>query len=165
MTARPLEGGWDWLTLRQRCLREARRVLREPDEAEEAVQEALLRAWRARPTAEGLESPLAWTLQITRNEALRVLERKRRLLAREVPEEQVAEPAGEDTRLEQIVSSSAAIQAVAALDPEEQRLIGLRYVRDLSQPEVARQLDLPEGTVKACLSRIRGRLRQALEDQ
>jgi RNA polymerase sigma-70 factor, ECF subfamily len=146
-------------------MREARRWLSEPDDAEEAVQEALVRAWRARPTTAGLESPTAWTLQITRNEALRVLERRNRLHARELPEEHAVEPISEDVRLDDLVSATATAQAVAALDPDERRLIGLRYVRDLSQPEVARHLDLPEGTVKVRLHRVRGRLRKALEEQ
>jgi RNA polymerase sigma-70 factor, ECF subfamily len=140
-------------------------LLSEPEDAEEAVQEALIRAWRARPTAEGLDSPTAWTLQITRNEALRVLARRKRLRERELPEEHAAEPIGEDGRLDDLLSATSTAQAVAALDPEERKLIGLRYVRDLSQPEVARCLDLPEGTVKVRLHRVRGRLRKALEDQ
>ena len=140
-------------------------MLREPEDAEEAVQEALVRAWRARPTTEGLDSPVAWTLQITRNEALRVLERRNRLRERELPEERAVEPSGEDGRLDELVSATATAQAVAELDPEERKLIGLRYVHDLSQPEVARHLDLPEGTVKVRLHRVRGRLRKALEDQ
>lgn len=151
--------------MRQRCLREARRLLAEPEDAEEAVQEALVRAWRSAPTADGLESPVAWTLQITRNEALRVLERRKRLHARELPEEHAAEPVSDDERLDDLVAATATAQAVAALDPDEQKLIGLRYVRDLSQPEMARFLDLPEGTVKVRLHRVRGRLRKALEDQ
>jgi len=157
--------GWDWPGLRQRCLREARRLLPEPEDAEEAVQEALVRAWRSRPTTEGLESPVAWTLHITRNEALRVLERRKRLRERELPQEHAAEPMGEDGRLDELVSATATAQAVAALEPEERELIRLRYVRDLSQPEVARHLALPEGTVKVRLHRVRGRLRKALEDQ
>jgi RNA polymerase sigma-70 factor (ECF subfamily) len=146
-------------------LREARRWLSEPHDAEEAVQEALVRVWRARPTTAGLESPTAWTLQVTRNEALRVLERRRRLHSRELPEEHAVEPVSEDVRLDDLVMATATAQAVAGLDPDERRLIGLRYVRDLSQPEVARHLDLPEGTVKVRLHRVRGRLRKALEEQ
>lgn len=94
-----------------------------------------------------------------------MLERRRRLHSRELPEDRAAEPVSEDMRLEDLVSATATAQAVAALDPEERRLIGLRYVRDLSQPEVARHLDLPEGTVKVRLHRVRGRLRKALEEQ
>ena len=125
----------------------------------------MVRVWRARPTTAGLESPTAWTLQVTRNEALRVLERRRRLHSRELPEDHAAEPVSEDVRLDDLVMATATAQAVAGLNPDEQRLIGLRYVRDLSQPEVARHLDLPEGTVKVRLHRVRGRLRKALEDE
>src|SRR3954462_13109938 len=104
--------GWDWPRVRQRCLREARRLLVEPEDAEEAVQEALVRAWRSAPTADGLESPVAWTLQITRNEALRVLERRKRLHARELPEKHAAEPVSDDERLDDLVAATATAQAV-----------------------------------------------------
>ena len=94
-----------------------------------------------------------------------MLERRRRLHSRELPEEHAAEPVSEDVRLDDLVMATATAQAVALLDPDERQLIGLRYVRDLSQPEVARYLDLPEGTVKVRLHRVRGRLRKALEEQ
>ena len=39
---------WDWVGLRASCLRETRRVLASEHDAEEAAQDALLRAWRGR---------------------------------------------------------------------------------------------------------------------
>ena len=43
------EAGWDWPALRERCIREATRVLADSTEAEDVVQEALIRAWRDLP--------------------------------------------------------------------------------------------------------------------
>jgi RNA polymerase sigma-70 factor (ECF subfamily) len=43
-------------------------------------------------------------------------------------------------------------------------LLLLRYGEDLTQPELARRLDLPEGTVKVRLHRIRKRFAEALEE-
>lgn len=133
------------------------------EDAEEAVQEALARAWRAGPRT-AIESPTAWLLQITRNESLRVLERRSRLRSRELPELFAAEPCAEDGRLEQLVAQSHTRQALHRLAPDDRALLLLRYGEDLTQPELARRLDLPEGTVKVRLHRIRKRFAEALEE-
>jgi RNA polymerase sigma-70 factor (ECF subfamily) len=155
---------WHWALLRERSLREARRIVGNQEDAEEAVQEALTRAWRARSRTDGIESPTAWLLQITRNESLRVLERRARLRTRELPEGSVAEPCAEDRQIEQLVSHAPTRQALHRLDPGERTLLLLRYGEDLTQPELARRLDLPEGTVKVRLHRIRKRFAEALEE-
>ena len=134
------------------------------EDAEEAVQEALVRAWRAGHGTAAIESPMAWLLQITRNESFRVLERRSRLRTRELPEQSAAEPSEEDGRIEQLVSQSPTRQALRRLEPDERALLFLRYGEDLSQPELARRLDLPEGTVKVRLHRIRKRFAEALEE-
>src|SRR5216117_2113559 len=66
------EGSWDWPNARARCLRLAQRLLRHPDDAEEAVQEAMIRAWRAREECRVPAARTAWLLQITRREAFRL---------------------------------------------------------------------------------------------
>jgi RNA polymerase sigma-70 factor (ECF subfamily) len=134
------------------------------EDAEEAVQEALARAWRAGSRTAGIESPQAWLLQITRNESLRVLERRSKLRTRELSEDAIAEPCAEDGRIEQLVSHAPTRQALHRLAPDERVLLLLRYGEDLTQPELARRLDLPEGTVKVRLHRIRKRFAEALEE-
>jgi RNA polymerase sigma-70 factor, ECF subfamily len=54
-------------------------------------------------------------------------------------------------------------QLVGRLSVADRKLLALRYEHDLSQPEVARLMGIPEGTVKIRLHRIRGRLRKALD--
>lgn len=154
---------WDWHGARSRCLREARRLLRDHEDAEEAVQEALTRAWRRRDSCASPDAPLGWMLQITRNEAFRVMERRARRTALEVVAEVEAEPTG-DEPIEALISSVATTQALAGLRPDERLLINLRYRHDLSQAEVARTMDLPEGTVKVRLHRLRNRLKDAWQE-
>jgi RNA polymerase sigma-70 factor, ECF subfamily len=154
---------WDWHGVRSRCLREARRLLRDREDAEEAVQEALARAWRRRSSCESPDAPLGWLLQITRNEALRIMERRARRTAREVITAIEPERAGEEP-IDALISTVATTQALAGLRPDERLLINLRYRDDLSQAEVARTMDLPEGTVKVRLHRIRKRLKDAWQE-
>lgn len=121
----------------------------------------MARAWRRRAACATPEDPLGWFLRITRNEALRLLERRSRRSAREVttPDEP-PERVGEEP-IDHLLSRLATRQALARLRPDERVLIHLRYRHDLSQAEVARRLDLPEGTVKVRLHRIRKRLKDA----
>jgi RNA polymerase sigma-70 factor (ECF subfamily) len=160
--ARP-DPAWDWDGARSRCLREARRLLRDREDAEEAVQEALARAWRRRSSCASPDAPLGWMLQITRNEALRLMERRARRSAREFVTATDHERV-EEAPFEALISAVATDQALAILRPEERILIHLRYQHDLSQAEVARTMDLPEGTVKVRLHRIRKRLKDAWQE-
>jgi RNA polymerase sigma-70 factor (ECF subfamily) len=152
----------DWLRLREYCLREALPILRDRDDAEEAAQEALLRAWRHR-SARRSEAWSPWVRTIARNEALRIVERRRRFALREVHAD--AEPADPSAAPE----PDGAVEAIwlrTLLDPlrqEERDLLRLRYEEDLTNPEIARRLGMPEGTVKVRLHRIRVRLRARFE--
>ena len=74
---------WDWTLIRTRCRAEALRILRRPHDADDAVQEALARAWRSRHACRNPEAPIPWCLQITRNEAIRIIGRGRPRAAEE----------------------------------------------------------------------------------
>src|SRR4051794_12269275 len=69
---------WDWGELRQRCLRETRRVLGQGGAAEDATQEALIRAWRQRDSCQDPRRPGPWISTIARREALRLAGRHSR---------------------------------------------------------------------------------------
>jgi RNA polymerase sigma-70 factor (ECF subfamily) len=154
---------WDWSALSAGCLREARRVLRSEQDAQEVAQDALLRAWRGRAHQRERGAELWWVRRIARNEALRLLARQKRRndLYTDVPIDLIDGPAGD-----QDVSELAEIidlrKAITELAPVDALLLRLRYERDLTQPRLARLAGMPEGTVKIRLHRIRGRLRERL---
>jgi RNA polymerase sigma-70 factor (ECF subfamily) len=161
----PRAPGPDWGGARERCVREARRVLRDGHAAEEAAQEAVLRAWRYRGTCRSRDSWTPWLVKIARREAFRVAERTQRVLSAEVS--QVSEVADDrDTGdLSEVVDSLVFRQRLASLPEEDQALIRLRYEDELTNPEIARALSLPVGTVKVRLHRLRHRLREAITDE
>lgn len=150
------ESAWDWELLRRSCLSEARRVLRDPYEAEEAVQEALTRAWRQRHRCRERHAPNAWLRRIARNEALRLVERKR-VHAELTPEAEAAASVGEGPE-DAVVERLSVDRALEELSPQERELVSLRYRLDLTQAEIARLLKIPEATVRVRLHRIRKRL-------
>jgi RNA polymerase sigma-70 factor (ECF subfamily) len=155
--------GWEWDIARRRCLREARRILRDREDAEEAVQEAMIRAWRNMAKCRTPGAPLPWLVQITRNEAMRLAARRQRRRASEFPDE-LADALAPDNELDRMIETVATEQALAVLRPDERTLIRLRYEEDLTQGQVAARLGVPEGTVKVRLHRVRARLRGVAAD-
>lgn len=153
---------WDWALLRRSCLSEARRVLRDPYEAEEAVQEAMIRAWRQRHRCRDQMAPAPWLRRIARNEALRLIERRPSVRFTELMPETA--PGETNDSADVLVERLSVWQVLARLAPEERELVTLRYVLDLPQPEIARRLGVAEPTVRVRLHRIRKRLDVAMSD-
>jgi RNA polymerase sigma-70 factor, ECF subfamily len=148
--------GWNWGDLRGRCRAEALRVLRDPEAADEAAQEAMTRAWRQRGNCHNPAAPGPWVAQIARNEALRLWQSEQRRQARAGDVEE--EPAAGEPLEDQMIRRVSVRQALATLTAEERELVNLRYESDLAHPAIAEVLGLPEGTVKVRLHRIRKRL-------
>ncbi|MGE5617390.1 MAG: RNA polymerase sigma factor [Candidatus Woesearchaeota archaeon] len=154
---------WDWSLIRVRCRAEALRILRRPHDADDAVQEALTRAWRSRHACRSPDTPLPWCLQITRNEA-------RRLIGRARPASSV-EPLGDDDRVEDAGARQERVRVLLRVDlhralenlpPHERQLIALRYLHDYSHSEIAEMLDIPEATARVRLHRVHKRLETLL---
>jgi RNA polymerase sigma-70 factor, ECF subfamily len=144
---------WDWSHVHRLALRETQRVLGAGPDAEDAAQDAAIRAWRGRATCHG--APGGWVRAIAHNEALRVAGRRRN----EAPLDEAASVVRD---AEGAVDGYDVRVAIRALEESDRRLLLLRYWGDLTQPEVARATALPEGTVKVRLHRARQRLRVAL---
>jgi len=152
-------GNWDWRWARELCLREAARVLRDPVQAEDAAQDALLRAWRARASCASQKAPGGWLATIARNVAFSLRARSQPELplavADEVPGDDALQP-----RLDIVMVR----ELVRRLSDDDRRLLSLRYAEDLTQAEIARRLGWPPGTVAVRLHRLRRRLRAELDE-
>jgi RNA polymerase sigma-70 factor, ECF subfamily len=152
---------WDWQQVRGRCLREARRFVGHA-EAEDAVQEAFIRAWRHRTSLRSGHPPLPWLLQITRREALRIRERSGRRQECDLQLVPEADLGATDVESFSAVDLSEVVQGLSA---EDRKLLELRYEQDLTQGQVADCLGIPEGTVKVRLHRLRKRLKMTWESE
>ena len=155
---------WDWPRLRARCQREADRLLADADDAEDAVQEALTRAWRKRHSCRTPATPLPWLLQITRNEAFRLMDRRRCEPGSGDEASYADDEAGGELGSDQVAVRVDVRRAVSRLPPGDRVLVHLRYAEDLAHRNIAELLDAPEGTIKVRLHRIRLALRSHLAD-
>jgi RNA polymerase sigma-70 factor, ECF subfamily len=153
---------WDWAEMRSYCFSQALRVVGCPETADEAAQEAIVRAWRHRESCRQPEKPHGWLRRIAHNEAVRVACRRPNEV---LVDEPLAAPTGrtdEEDALENRLLFSAILGTLSQADQE---LARLRYYEDLTCATLADHLGLSEATVKVRLHRLRRRLRQRLEDQ
>lgn len=105
--------------------------------------------------------PTAWLRQIARNESLRARARD----PNHAELERVAEAAEEDVMLEGLPERLDVDAVLDALDPLDRRLLALRYSADMTQPQIAELLGMPEGTVKVRLYRARRALAELMEER
>ncbi len=147
------------------AFRAAYLVLRDADEAEDAAQEAMVKAHRAlgrfRLGADLSFRP--WLLKIVINESLnRVKSRKRRAaMAERVARGQPAEWSIDET----VVNRERARllrEALDALKEQERVVIYLRYFLSLSEQELAEYMGCAPGTVKSRLHRALAKLREVV---
>ena len=140
------------------CVRVAHRYAKNPSEAEDIAQDALLRAWRRRSTLRDEARRKEWLGTIVRNEAFRQHAR-----LRPDPVEEIETWEGEeDERILSTVERADLHAALGRLDEGDRELIQLRYDEDLTQEAIARRLGIPDGTVKVRLHRVRHKLREHL---
>jgi len=143
----------------------ARHLMRDPDDAGDAVQEAFLRAWRHFDGFRGAYGR-AWLLTIVRNTCLTHV--RRRSGAREqVPFEEEshvpdAPMPGPEAALARRRAGDSVHTALAELSGEFREVIVLRELEDLSYREIAQVVGAPIGTVMSRLSRARRQLACAL---
>lgn len=137
-------------------------VLSHHEDAEEAAQEALLRSWRRLDQCRGAD-PGPWVRQISRNEALRVAGRRAQR-ARELSRDDLPETGSIDPELERLPATQTVRSALRQMTAADRLMMQLRYAEDLTQPQLAKMLEMPEGTVKIRLHRARARMRTLLDD-
>jgi RNA polymerase sigma-70 factor (ECF subfamily) len=151
-------------------LRVARRLTGDPTDAEDLVQETLIRAYRAVDRFDG-RYPRAWLLTILRN-TWRNMNRKARPRLLDTADDMLSVPApGADGRSgaeEHVVDSMLDAELVAGLrhlSDNHRAIVTLVDIDGLTYQEAADVLGIPSGTVMSRLHRARKRLRARLEQR
>ncbi len=147
-----------------RLYRAVRGILRDEAEAEDAMQQAYLRAYAALGEFEGLSSFSTWLVRIGINEALGRVRKRRHHVPVEAGHTEVSMP-DPPTPEERAASRQALALLESAIDrlpPIHRTVILLREVEGLSTEEAAQALGVSEAVVKVRLHRARAALRDVL---
>jgi RNA polymerase sigma-70 factor (ECF subfamily) len=146
------------------------RLLGSLHDADDALQETLLRAWRGIDRFEPRAPIAAWLYRIATNVCLRMLEQRKRGRAVDAhlepyPEHAVEELVAQSQGPEALAESREAVglafvAAMQLLTPKQRAVLVLRDVLDWSAREVAEMLDDSVAAVNSALQRARERLAQ-----
>lgn len=138
-------------------------LLRDPDQAQDAAQESLVRVWKALAKYDQRASLSTWIYTITRNRCLTAIERRRDLDSLSDSEVQLQAEAAQAVGPEPEQDHLAMLrELVEALPERYRRVLTLFYYEERSVAEVALMLGQPEGTVKTNLHRARAALAEQL---
>lgn len=128
-------------------------MLRGRQDAEDAVSEAVLKAYENRHTLRDRNRFKPWIMQITANEARKIYRRNKRVTPMEDLEAYM--PAFTDERHE-------LWDTVMELEPLHREVVLLYFYERFSLKEIGKILHVPEGTVKSRLSRAKEKLRDMI---
>ena len=161
----------------RRLFRTARAILRDDAEAEDAVQEAYLRAYRSMGEFRGEAKVSTWLVRIVVNEAL-ARRRKEVRRAAIVPirgggaedheiaaEVALREDEGPESGTQRSELRRLLEQKIDALPDAFRAVFVLRALEELSVEETAAALGIPEATVRTRFFRARSQLREALAQE
>lgn len=147
---------------RDRLFRLALGIIPDTAEAEDIVQDTMLRAWERRSEWPDIQNVEAWLTQICKNLAL---DHKKRIdrnspLSTFPKTEERAKSTDETRRIETLDSLDLLHQLVNKLPPPQDDIFRLRDIEGLSYREIAIQLQLTEDQVRVYLHRARQQLRK-----
>jgi RNA polymerase sigma-70 factor, ECF subfamily len=155
---------------RPRALAVALKVLRNPDDAEDAVQEAFVKVWRYLDRFERRSSFSTWIHRIVMNASLDFLRRQgcrpeAHSESQEVADRNSPEPVDDETpehNLAQAQTGALVRAALSSLAPHHRQALTLREFEDRSYEEIAQASQCPIGTVMSRLHHARRKLADEL---
>ena len=153
----------------------AMKMLEDPQDAEDVLQETFIKAYKALPGFDGRSSLSTWLYRIASNEALMHLRRRKKgVFSIDEPlemEDHEQEPVQivdwccmPEDELMSVEARAYMDKAVEALTPSLRAVFVLRDIEGLSTQETSEVLNLSEMAVKTRLSRARMRLRELLTE-
>lgn len=139
------------------------------DEAEDLTQDIFLKIFKALGTFDRRANFTTWIISISRNLCIdhyRRVRKEREVVDRRVDASELSPVAGgidAFARLDRFDRRALLREALAALPDTLRTAVAMRDLQELSYQEIARRLDLPDGTVKSRINRGRHELaRQVL---
>ena len=144
-----------------RAFRAAVAILRDPQEAEDAVQEGSIVAFRKMNKLRDEQAFASWFLHIVVNKAIDLLRKRKREQDRMAALSTSADFRGSMERIDKETVMDI-IQAVEQLPINQRSVIQLYYAGGYTTPQIAKMIGRPEGTVRRFLSEAYKTLRTSL---
>jgi RNA polymerase sigma-70 factor (ECF subfamily) len=141
----------------------ARRLVRDPNAADDVAQEAWRRALE-RPPAD-VTSPRGWLHSLVKSCAREMRRSETRRVAREHAASRPESTPGAAHLVARAEAQRIVLAEVLALDPASREVVLLRYFEDLEPWQIAKRLGEPQGTVRSRLHRALATLRGRLDDE
>ena len=141
----------------------ARLIMRDPHAAEDAVQEALVEAWRDLPCLRDVTRFDPWVRRLLLHACFDRAKRDRSIRLREVKVPLELDAARDEQP--SVVLRDEVEGALRTLSTEHQAVLVLTYYLDLPLSDAAAAMDIPLGTMKSRLDRARSAMRAALDAQ
>ena len=128
----------------------ARKMLRNSNEAEDAVQEIFIDIWKnADRFDESKASEITFVAMIARRRLIDKIRHSTRRLSTDSLEDILREPfTRADKKMQTGLEAEQAAEAMRNLRPEQQQVLNLSIVQGMSHQEIADTLEMPLGTVK-----------------
>jgi RNA polymerase sigma-70 factor (ECF subfamily) len=127
--------------------------------AEDAVQDAMLRAWRDLPKLRDVDRLPAWLSRLTVNATYDLLRKRRKVRELKPLDDSIAAHGNEAA---QTVDRALVLWAYGQLPAEQRAIVVLHYYVGLSLDEAADTLAVPRGTVRSRLHAALGAMRRAI---
>jgi RNA polymerase sigma-70 factor, ECF subfamily len=140
-----------------RAVAVVQRVVGERQLAEDAAVEALARAFARWDRVAGLQWRDGWVLKVALREAVRMQRRS--------PETLRADAIGTHDEIDDLALRHSLAGALSGLPRRQREALGLRYLADLSEEEVAAALGISRGSVKTHLHRGVSSLRELISER
>ncbi|MEM6594994.1 MAG: RNA polymerase sigma factor [Pseudomonadota bacterium] len=148
--------------LTPRLLRFCNRMLRDLAEAEDVVQEAMLRLWKVAPDWQaGQAKPSTWVFKVASNLCTDRLRKRRGVGLDEIAEPEDDRP-GAEAQLMQAERLSALDAALQTLPERQRQAVILRHIEGMTNPEIGEILDISVEAVESLTARGKRGLAAAL---
>ena len=144
------------------------RFLQRPEEAEDLLQDVMMKLWQIRDSLPPDKELLPFLLTVVRNLCLD------RLRSRQIKDDTIEDvdisldyiqPLDIDDKVEEKDRLRHLLGLINQLPPDQQKVLRLRAIDDLSTDEIAKQLNITPENVRQLLSRARKRLRDMAQKQ
>lgn len=137
--------------------RVAKGIVFQEFDIEDAIQETILKAWRGLSSLKRDELFKTWLIRILINECYTILRQRNKTVELVKNQEGQSSETSTDQRID-------IWNALKRLDPDMRTVLILHYFEDISYKDIARILEVPEGTVKSRLSRAKEKIGDILSE-